>query len=340
MNAISNLLKTSVLEYCATIGADPLLVQGAGGNVSWKDDDILWVKASGTWLAEAMEKDIFVPLDLPHLLNALDSGNFSVVPRLHGESLFRPSIETLLHALMPQRVVVHLHAIEVLAHLVHDNFQADFQSLLDESTPWAVVDYYKPGAALAAAISAALIQKPMAKVIFLKNHGVVIGGEDVAEVNQILSRLTQALSTRPAYIRHPSHLMSVANLIDQYAPVADLDIHQLALNSDLFKRLSSDWALYPDHVVFLGPRAWVYRTWEALHDEKQMADELPELVFIYGEGVYAKPSFNKAKQVQLRCYYDVMARQNSHSTMSVLTNIQIAELLNWDAEQYRMNLAK
>jgi len=26
--------------------------------------------------------------------------------------------------------------------------------------------------------------------------------------------------------------------------------------------------------------------------------------------------------------------------MSVLTNIQIAELLNWDAEQYRINLAK
>lgn len=340
MNAISDLLKTSVLEYCVTIGADPLLVQGAGGNVSWKDDDILWVKASGTWLAEAMEKDIFVPLDLPHLLNALDCGNFSVVPRLHGESLFRPSIETLLHALMPQRIVVHLHAIEVLAHLVHDNFQADFQSLLDESTPWTVVDYYKPGAALAAAISAALIQKPMANIIFLKNHGVVIGGEDVAEVNQILSRLTQALSTRPVYIRQPSHLMPVANLIDQYAPVADLDIHQLALNSDLFKRLSSDWALYPDHVVFLGPRAWVYRTWEALNDGKQMVNELPELVFIYGEGVYAKPSFNKAKQVQLRCYYDVMARQNSHSTMRVLTNIQIAELLNWDAEQYRMNLAK
>jgi rhamnose utilization protein RhaD (predicted bifunctional aldolase and dehydrogenase) len=342
MNTLVRTTAEQVKKYCARIGADPLLVQGAGGNVSWKDGDTLWIKASGTWLAESTTKDIFVPVDLAHLRQAIAKKDFSATPKVVGDSNLRPSIETFLHALMPQHVVVHLHAIEVLAHLVHDNFQADFQSLLDESTPWAVVEYYKPGAALAAEINAVLIQKPTAKVIFLKNHGVVIGGADVEEVNQIMSGLTLALCTRPANICPPSHLMSVtaANLIDQYAPVADVDIHQLALNPDLFKRLSSDWALYPDHVVFLGPRAYAYRTWEALNDEEKLAQDLPELVFIYGEGVYVTSSFNKAKQVQLRCYFDVIARQKPHSPMRVLTDIQIAELLNWDAEQYRMNLAQ
>ena len=42
-----------VTDYCAHIGADPLLVQGAGGNVSWKEDGTLWIKASGKWLAGA-----------------------------------------------------------------------------------------------------------------------------------------------------------------------------------------------------------------------------------------------------------------------------------------------
>lgn len=342
MNTLIRTTAEQVKEYCARIGADPLLVQGAGGNVSWKYGDTLWIKASGTWLAESTTKDIFVPVDLAHLRQAIAQKDFSATPKVVGDSNLRPSIETFLHALMPQRVVVHLHAIEVLAHLVHDNFQADFQSLLNVSTPWAVVEYYKPGAALAAEINAVLIQKPMAKVIFLKNHGVVIGGADVEEVNQIMSELTLALCTRPADICPPSHLMSVtaANLIDQYAPVADVDIHQLALNPDLFKRLSSDWALYPDHVVFLGPRAYAYRTWEALNGEEKFAQDLPELVFIYGEGVYVTSSFNKAKQVQLRCYFDVIARQKPHSPMRVLTDIQIAELLNWDAEQYRMNLAQ
>ena len=35
------------------IGADPLLIQGPGGNTSFKSGDELWVKASGAWLAEA-----------------------------------------------------------------------------------------------------------------------------------------------------------------------------------------------------------------------------------------------------------------------------------------------
>ncbi len=57
-------------------------------------------------------------------------------------------------------------------------------------------------------------------------------------------------------------------------------------------------------------------------------------------GIYLNLFSYKAKQVQLRCYFDVIARQKPHSPMRVVTDIQIAELLNWDAEQYRMNLAQ
>lgn len=342
MNGITDTLKTSVIEYCSTLGADPLLVQGAGGNVSWKNGDTLWVKASGTWLAEAAEKDIFVPVDLQHLRTAIESGDFSVTPRLCGESVLRPSIETLLHALMPHRVVVHLHAIEILAHLVRDSSQTDFQSLLGTSVHWAMVDYHKPGAALATAVSAALAHKPSVDVIFLKNHGVVIGGADVVEVGYTLNVLTTALSKTPASIckKIQSELPKILDERGQYAPVQDADIHQLAINSDLFNRLDFDWALCPDHVVFLGARAYAYKTWGAFREENMTQHEQPELVFILGHGVFVKPTFSKAKHAQLRCYYDVLARQSPYSSIRALTNLQIAELLNWDAEQYRMNLSK
>lgn len=342
MGRLIKATEQQIKAYCAKVGADPSLVQGAGGNVSWKDGNILWVKASGTWLADAEKKDIFVPVDLAHLLDALDAGDFSVTPKVLGKSSLRPSIETLLHALMPQQVVVHLHAIEALAYLVREKFQADFERLLDDSLSWAVVDYQKPGAGLAAEINAALLKSPKANVIFLRNHGVVIGGEDVEEVSRIVDQLTQSLKTTPADIRPVPAMMSAPpeNMIGQYAPVADPDIHQLALNPDLFNRLSTDWALYPDHVVFLGPKAHTYRSWKDLNAQKSFFSDLPELVFIIGEGVFANRSFNKAKQVQLRCYLDVMTRQELHSRMKILSDAQIAELLNWDAEQYRINLAK
>lgn len=331
-------LKQSIIDYCAHIGTDHLLVQGAGGNVSWKDGDTLWIKASGTWLAEALEKDIFVPVNLHHLKNAIRSGDFTVTPILHGESALRPSIETLLHALMPHRVVVHLHAIEVLAHLVRENCQADFMALLNSSVHWTIVEYYKPGAELAAAVSTALAQMKNADVIFLKNHGVVIGGADIAEVANTLETLITSLSTSPVGICHNTlpNLPAEIGHCNQYTRVQDAEIQQLALNPELFKRLDIDWALYPDHLVFLGARASAYKTWGTFVGEH----EQPELIFILGQGVFAKPTFNKAKHAQLRCYYDVIVRQNQNSSIKVLSNAHIAELLNWDAEQYRQLIAK
>ena len=76
--------------YCARIGADPLLVQGAGGNVSWKEDSILWVKASGTCLAEADKKDIFVPVDLSELQLNITQNDFSTKPRIINNSHLKP----------------------------------------------------------------------------------------------------------------------------------------------------------------------------------------------------------------------------------------------------------
>ena len=52
-------------EVSARVGRDMTLVQGAGGNTSVKEGDVLWVKASGAWLSEADKRDIFVPVDLP-----------------------------------------------------------------------------------------------------------------------------------------------------------------------------------------------------------------------------------------------------------------------------------
>lgn len=339
----ANMLKNIVAEYCAKIGTDPLLVQGAGGNVSWKDNDVLWVKASGTWLAEASEKDIFVPIRLPHLRDALAANNFLVTPQLQSESLLRPSIETLLHALMPQKVVVHLHAIEVLAHLVRINCQNNFKDLLDNSIPWALVEYHKPGAALAEAVKAALMHTPSAKIIFLQNHGVVIGGADVNEVNHILSNV--ALLALNNDIPNNSNTSIppptvIAQLTEQYTPISDAEIHNLTSNVNLFARLDSDWALYPDHVVFLGPKAYTYLTWDEFNEHNKTNIEFPELIFIKNKGVFARPSFNKTKLAQLRCYYDVLIRQNTEQKLSALTNLQIAELLNWDAEHYRKQLAK
>lgn len=52
-----------LLVVSERLGRDPLQVQAAGGNTSVKRDGAMWVKASGTWLADARERDIMVAVD-------------------------------------------------------------------------------------------------------------------------------------------------------------------------------------------------------------------------------------------------------------------------------------
>lgn len=334
-------LGASVIEYCTSIGSDPMLVQGAGGNASWKEGDILWIKASGTWLSDAAHQDIFVPVDLGHLQDAIAAGDFAVKPKLHGDSKLRPSIETLLHALLPHPVVVHLHAIEILAHLVRHNFEAEITERLGDNLCWTSTGYQKPGAALAQAVGASLARVAKAEVVFLQNHGVVIGGEDIAAVANILNILIERLRTpcRPLAADPLPHPLAISDNA-RYVPVSDPAIHQLATDPALFSRLSSDWALYPDHVVFLGATPACYADFDAVRAEHAHNCTWPELVFIRDSGVYTQPEFSIAKQAQLRCYYDVLSRQPDGYQINALRPAQIAELLDWDAEQYRKNIAK
>ena len=334
-----NNLEAVVTQYCSVLGMDPLLVQGAGGNVSWKQDNTLWVKASGTWLADATDKNIFVPVDLPHLIHAISENNFDVTPKLREQTTLKPSIETLLHALLPHRIVVHLHAIEILAYLVRETIEEALQLHMEPSISWALIDYYKPGPELAAAIHTALIKKPNSNVLFLKNHGVVIAGENIEEVDSYLNQLISTFKTLPDTGLTPTRLLCTAIEVGEqkYVPLDIPNIHHLVFSSVFYDRIKSSWALYPDHVVFLGPHAFCY---ENIEDFKEAlaSGYSPDLVFIKETGVFATSQFNATKKEQLKCFYHVIVRQPEAVSLQTLTNKQINELLNWDAEQYRQAL--
>lgn len=338
MTPVNSSISDEVRAFCSRVGANPLLVQGAGGNASWKDDDTLWVKASGTWLADAESKEIFVPVELPSLRHAMKTGDFDATPTVRGDSALRPSIETMLHALLPHRVVVHLHPVDILAHLVRDQFSTGVHALLGDEQPWISVPYKKPGAELAAEVDRALQDRPGCNIVFLQSHGVVIGGKDVLEVSATLDTLIKALQKVPA--QSGTGASSLPAIGHGYSPVADPDLHQLATVHGLYQRLDSQWALYPDHVVFLGPTAQKFPDVDALNAMLQRDAAVPELVFIEGLGVFAQGTFSVAKLVQLRCYYDVLVRLDLDDTIRSLSPFEIGQLLNWDAEQYRMRQAK
>ena len=338
MNEPLSIIEKQVKQFCARIGTDSLLVQGPGGNVSWKDNDVLWIKASGKWLAKACDEEIFIPVSLSYLQEAISNKNFNCSPLILGDTKLRPSIETMLHALMPQKVIAHLHAVEALAHLVRKNAETRLAELINDSIKWVFVDYYKPGAELAACVSAKLTLIPDTEVIFLKNHGIVIGAPDIRNLERILKKITELLFTKPFLSELIPFDFVIKNnpntFLNEFAFVTDPEINRLSTNTYLISRVQNDWALYPDHVVFLGDSAIVIDDTAAEY-KSEIIGRNPDFIFVKQQGVLECKAITPAKKAQLRCYYDVLVRQPPTEKLDSLTQINIKEILNWEAEIFR-----
>lgn len=335
-----------ISKFSANIGKDRLLVQGSGGNISWKDGNILWIKGSGAWLANADKEDIFVPVDLKHLQDALMKKQFDIKPQLmplQGGRQLRPSIETILHALMPQKIVLHLHAVNILSYLVIKDCEKLFKRIM-ASSPDAhlidsiLVDYHKPGSELAQAVQRNLIKGASINVAFLKNHGIVVGADSIHEIYALLSSINKIFISKQNPQTPTQTIVTQVITPRGYIPFLNDGGDAIALNQNLYRRLQSDWALFPDHVVFLGPKAFTFDSWAAFLMEKIDCD--PEIIFIKNSGVFIKPTFNDAKRAQLLCYFDVMSRIANDAVLDSLDAFSVSALLNWDAEQYRVHLAK
>jgi rhamnose utilization protein RhaD (predicted bifunctional aldolase and dehydrogenase) len=328
-------------SFCAEISNNPLLVQGSGGNVSWKNDGILWVKASGTWLAQAETEEIFLPVNLQHLQKALWENDFLIKPQVVVNTTLRPSIETLLHALMPHRLVVHLHAVDILVYLVQVNAKEKIKSLVGNSIKWIYIDYFKPGAELAQAINEELTATPDADVVFMGNHGIVIGGDNVNHVYSILKDLISKLEVslpKSLSINSPP-ILEESFIENGYELCEDEELGLLVKRPDLVNRLRYDWALYPDHVVFLGAKAVILEKNFSIAELRKAIDYKQPFIFVCGDNVYQDIRVSQSQKIQLRCYYEIVRRQNVSDKLVKLNNMQVQELINWDAEQYRQQLS-
>jgi rhamnose utilization protein RhaD (predicted bifunctional aldolase and dehydrogenase) len=320
---------TKLRALSARVGADPLLVQAAGGNTSLKSDGVMWIKASGTWLKDAEARDIFVPVDHGALMAALAAND----PRCEACTDFvrgdlndtglRPSIETTVHALMPQRVVVHVHCVNTIAWAIRsDGEQCLAEKLADFN--WVYVPYARPGLPLAGAISARL--RSGIDVLVLGNHGLVVAAETVEEAEALLGRVVAAVK-RPVRKAIAPDLAALSMLCagTDFLPASEMETHALATDELALKR-GSDKVYYPDHVVFLGVGV-----------ATELSSNAP-LVAIPGLGVLIRKDAKPAIEPMGRCLADVMRRVEESDPLVALADEDIGRLVNWDAEKYRQTL--
>jgi rhamnose utilization protein RhaD (predicted bifunctional aldolase and dehydrogenase) len=329
----------------ARIGADPRLVQAAGGNTSIKEDGVLWIKASGTWLAKATSDDIMVPVALDLLMQAIAEDEAAAekatgfVLEARNPSGLRPSIETTVHAVMPHKVVVHVHCVETIAVAVRQDAAATLRERLDGMN-WAHIPYVRPGLPLSRAIAERL--KPDTDILILGNHGLVVAAETVAEAETLLKRVCGLLA-QPVRIAPPPDREALIRLAgaSEYRLPQDEGVHAAA--SDLTScRIAAGGSLYPDHVIFLGPGSVIARPSETAAEIATAAADAgahaPVSILFPGKGILMRSNATAGALALARCLSEVMARIPDGTPLRYLSDAENAALLNWDAEKYRQQL--
>lgn len=340
----------ALMSLSARLGANPLRTQGAGGNTSIKDGDSMWIKASGTWLAQAQDRPIMIRVALPPLLAAYHRREpeaetakafiLSQPDGLPSGVTLRPSIETAVHAVIPCRVVVHIHCVETIAHAVRKDARERLKALLDPlaGVAWAFVDYHRPGVPLARAIETAQSAVPDANVHILANHGLIVSGDTVAEVETRLDMVCAALAITP----RPAPQADLARLAELAAASGyrlPSDPHAHATGTDPRTQAVAQGApMYPDQVIFLGDRIGVLQAGESLDAH---AADAPMLVIVPGCGVLVRGAASDAgTDVMARCLADVARRLDISDPLRRLTADEIYALTHWEAETYRQSLHK
>ena len=331
----------------ADLGRNRFRTQGAGGNTSIKRDGVMWIKASGRQLAEALERDIMVPVTLEDLRAAAlrkdaaaDSAAAFVIDGLNPAHL-RPSIETSVHAIIPHAVVVHIHCVETIALAVRDNASELIDERLRELAEivWSFAPYRRPGLPLARAIIEGAA--PNANVLVLGNHGLVVSGASVREVAYLTERVCNALSVEPRAMPL-ADISTLENLAadSEYRLPRHVETHALALDSASLATANGA-SLYPDHVIFLGAGVQVAPDIATGESARLLGgpDRSPLMLVLPGKGVFLHRSTSAAADGMALCLADVVARIPRGARVTRLTRAQELELTNWEAEKYRQSLA-
>ena len=217
------------------LGKDFSLIQGPGGNTSYKVNNEINIKKTGTYLKNSTEKEIFIKENLDELQtfykNRIDNKKYRK----------ELSIETPLHIIFKQRFVFHYHSILSIILSVSKDLKEIKNICENIKIKW--IPYKRPGNELAKEISKFSTNENNNK-FFLQNHGMLIATNDIDEV------LDEIYYFEKLFLEIIG--INKNNLYRKVEPegVRDDGFYEYKFRNLDKQKIINDRIFFPDHAVF------------------------------------------------------------------------------------------
>jgi len=210
------------------LGRSNELVLHGGGNTSVKSkvdqQDILYVKGSG-WNLVDIKAEGFAPVELGFLIDMakLEQLSDTEMVAAQREAMIdktapNPSVEAILHAIIPFKYVDHTHADAVVTISNSSNGQEYIKKIYPN---YLIVPYIMPGFILAHEIYEMIkdIDWTTCEGIILHNHGIFTFDDDA---KKSYDKMIEAVTLAEQFLEKNAPL-----IVEKYIPRAILDLNSL-----------------------------------------------------------------------------------------------------------------
>ena len=214
------------------LGQEPKLVLHGGGNTSVKTrmadtlgkaHDVLCVKGSG-WDMATIEPAGLPAVELAPLAALADLESLSDEGLVAAQRRMlldpyapNPSIEAVLHAIVPARHVDHTHANAILSLTNQPDGEAIVRDLFPDTM---IVPYVMPGFVLSQVCRRLLGERPDAPHMILMSHGIFTWDDDPRQSYETMIAMCAAAERR--LDRGRAHPFGAATLPPKAPPVAEI----------------------------------------------------------------------------------------------------------------------
>lgn len=373
MKAIQDLIDIS--RY---YGSDNRFVIAGGGNTSYKNEEKLWVKASGSSLATITE-DGFAVLERSKL-NRMSEKSYSTDASEREEQVKndladatltkgkRPSVETSMHNVIGFSFVVHLHPTLVNGLMCAEDAEKELFRLFGEKHVY--VPYTDPGYVLFKRVEEEinaykLKYKEEPQVIWLQNHGIFVATDSVVEIKQIYTDIIEKLE-KAATIHLPFGDRPFCSCTELILPGLRMMLSKESLKTlkvrknqlvkffydseteqrNIARPFTPDAIVYcKSNYIFLNeekPEAVLIKAEKAIANFKEQHGYQPKVILINGIGLVAVGDNAKQCDIILDVFEDAMKiafLAKSFGGAHPMTQTQIDFIDYWEVENYRRTVA-